>query len=152
MDRRESETMEKAESSRQGTSAGSMQSAQGQRDALDAMLFAAYETEPVPDAVKLRLKNRLAVKELETQGTFSVWWLPAAAATLFAAVAGLLLCIAYVLVNVRGQNVLMPNLLHMASRLWLTIHLAALALCTLSSWAVTAVGLWKAELRQRARI
>lgn len=157
MDRRESETMEKAESSnRQRTSSGSMQSGQGQPDALDAMLFAAYETESVPDAVKLRLKNRLknrlAAKALETQGTFSVWWLPATAATVLAAVAGLLLSIVYVLVNFGGQNVLMPNLLHMASGIWLTIHLAGLAMCTLSSWVLTAVSMWKAELRQRARI
>lgn len=153
MDRKESETMEKAESSnRQRTSSGSMQSAQGQPDGLDAMLFAAYETEPVPDAVKLRLKNRLAVKALETQGTFSVWWLPATAATVLAAVAGLLLSIVYVLVNFGGQNVLMPNLLHMASGIWLTIRLAGLAMCTLSSWVLTAVSMWKAELRQRARI
>lgn len=153
MDRRECETMEKAKSSnRQRISSGPMQSAQGQPDALDAMLFAAYERESVPDAVKLRLKNRLAVKELENQGTFSVWWLPAVAATLFAAVAGLLLSIVYMLVNFGGQNVLMPNLLHLASELWLTVHLTGLGLCTISSWVVTVVGLWKAELRQRARI
>ena len=132
--------------------AGCWRGAKEQPDALDDLLFAAYETEPVPDAARLRLKNLLAAEEREKKETVSVWWLPAVAATVFGAAAGILLCVVYVLVNFSGQHVLMPNLLHMASELWLAVNLAGLLLCTLSSWILTAVGMWKPELRQRARI
>ena len=121
-------------------------------DELDRMLWQAYQSDGVPEAVNTRLKNQLACKQVMANNSPSFWWLPAAISTVVSAAFGVILCLIYVLVNIWGADSWMPNLLQFISGAWLKIHVAALILEVMVSWIVTIVSMWKGNLVRSAKI
>lgn len=119
---------------------------------LEQLLQSVYAVDGVPANVNIRLKNQLARKQAMEESRFSLWWLPATAGTVISVAVGLILFLAYVIINIKSDGFWMPNLLQLVSGLWLKFHLAFLAVEIVISWIVTFVGVWKGNLVQGARI
>lgn len=123
-----------------------------EQNELEQLLQNAYAKEGVPQEVNIRLKNQLARKQAMEESRVSLWWLPAAAGTVVSVAFGLILFLAYVIINIKGESFWMPNLLQLVSEVWLKLHLIFLATEIVISWIVTFVGVWKGNLVQGARI
>lgn len=119
---------------------------------LEQLLQSAYATEGVPEDVNIRLKNRLARQQAMEESRFSLWWLPATAGTVISVAFGLILFLAYVIINIMSDGFWMPNLLQLVSGVWLKLHLVFLAVEIVISWIVTILGVWKGNLVRGARI
>lgn len=121
-------------------------------DIMEDMFKAAYCMDGVPDEVNIRLKNQLACQRAAGTGRFSFWWLPATVGTVISAAFSIILCLIYVLINIKGADFWMPNLLQLASETWLKLHLAALASEILISWIITFLCIWKGNLIRSAKL
>ena len=119
---------------------------------LEQLLQSVYAAEGVPEEVNIRLKNQLARQQAVEESRVSLWWLPATAGTVVSFAFGLILFLAYVIINIKGDSCWMPNLLQLVSGLWLKFHLAFLAVEIVISWVVTFVGVWKGNLIKGAQI
>lgn len=119
---------------------------------LEQLLQSVYATESVLEDVNIRLKNQLVRQQAMEESRFSLWWLPATAGTVISVAFGLLLFLAYVIINIKSDGFWMPNLLQLVSGLWLKLHLVFLAVEIAISWIVTFVGVWKGNLVRGARI
>lgn len=119
---------------------------------LEQLLQSAYAIDGVPKEVNIRLKNQLACQKAMEESRVSLWWLPAAAGTVVSIAFGLILFLAYVIINIKSDSFWMPNLLQLVSAFWLKLHLAFLAAEIIISWIVTILGVWKGNLVQGARI
>lgn len=123
-----------------------------QQNELEQLLQSAYATDGVPKEVNIRLKNQLARQQAMEESRFSLWWLPATAGTVVSIAVGLILFLAYVIINIKSDSFWMPNLLQLVSAAWLKLHLLFLATEVAISWIVTIVGVWKGNLVRGARI
>ncbi|MCM1159457.1 MAG: hypothetical protein NC300_12090 [Bacteroidales bacterium] len=121
-------------------------------DILDEMLQNAYALDDVPAEVNIRLKNQLACKAIVDTGRVSFWWLPATISTVVSSLFGIMLCLIYTIVNIKGADFWMPNLLQMISGAWLKLHLAAITFEIAISWVVTFLGMWKGNLVKSAKL
>lgn len=119
---------------------------------LEELLQEAYSTEPVPEEVNVRLKNQLMCRQAAQGQGVSFWWLPATLNTIISIAAGAILYLAYVIINIKGANSWMPNLLQLLSELWLKGCLAVIGFEMAVSWLVTILGTWKGNLFRSARI
>lgn len=119
---------------------------------LEQMLESAYSTEHVPEEINIRLKNQLACRRAMAAGRVSFWWLPATISTVVSAAFATILYLFYVIINIKGADFWMPNLLQFVSEAWLKIHLTAIALETMVSWAITFLGIWKGNLIRSAKL
>ncbi|MCM1178925.1 MAG: hypothetical protein NC347_01615 [Clostridium sp.] len=119
---------------------------------LDEMLKTAYRKESVPEDVNIRLKNQFACKEAMEDKSISFWWLPAMLSTILAVAGFAASVLAYLLIQMKSADYIMPNLVHLISTGFLHIELAA-AVCQIGiSWIFTAIGLWKLNFHKRAHI
>lgn len=118
---------------------------------LEQMLRQAYSTECVPEETNIRLYNQLACRRVMASGRVSFWWLPATISTVVSAAFAIILCLLYVIINIKGADFWMPNLLQLISETWLRIHLAAIAMETMASWIITFLGVWKGNLVRSAK-
>ena len=121
-------------------------------DDIDAMLYAAYSGNGVPENVAIRLENQLACRRVMDTDKVSLWWLPATISTVLCAAFSIIYCIIYCILNIRGAASWIPNLLQAVSGIWLKIHLTALVLDIAVSWIITFVGIWKGNLFRGAKI
>lgn len=119
---------------------------------LEQMLKKAYSTERVPEEINIRLKNQLACRRVMTTGRVSFWWLPATISTVVSIAFAIILYLLYIIINIKGANSWMPNLLQFVSETWLKIHLAVIALETMASWIITFFGVWKGNLIRSAKL
>lgn len=121
-------------------------------DTLEQLLKEAYSTQPVPEDVNIRLKNQLACQSVMGTNRISFWWLPATISTIVSIAFAIILCLLYVIINIKGEGFWMPNLLRLISETWLKIHLTAIALEVAVSWIITFLGIWKGNLVRSAKL
>lgn len=121
-------------------------------EALEQMLKQTYTTECVPEEINIRLNNQLACRRVMASGRVSFWWLPATISTVVSAAFAVILYLLYIIINIKGANSWMPNLLQFVSETWLKIHLTVIALETAASWIITFLGVWKGNLIRSAKL
>lgn len=121
-------------------------------DTLEHLLQEAYFEETVPEDVNIRLKNQLTCHRVMGTNRISSWWLPATVSTVVSAAFAMILCLLYIIINIKGENFLMPNLLRLLSETWLKIHLAVIAFEIALSWIITIFCIWKGNLVRSAKI
>ena len=68
---------------------------------LEQMLRQAYSTECVPEETNIRLYNQLACRRVMASGRVSFWWLPATISTVVSAALAIILCLLYVIINIK---------------------------------------------------
>ena len=139
---------------RQGSEAvrGDVQEENTGQEQISLMLQKAYSKGVVPQEVNIRLKNRIACQQAAGKGKISFWWLPAVVSTVISAAGGCLIYMVYVLVNIKGADFCMPNLLEFISGTWLKLHFAVLMSEMVLSWIFTFICIWKGSLVQRAKM
>ncbi len=121
-------------------------------DSLEQLLRSAYEKDAVPLDAKIRLQNRIACQKAMQTGNTSFWWLPATVATTISLAVAALLCMFYVVININGVYVWMPNLLQRISEVWLKWNLFVISFEVMISWLITFIGVWKGNLVTSARM
>lgn len=121
-------------------------------DIMEEMLKTVYSMDGVPEEVNIRLRNQLARQKITGTGRFSFWWLPATVSTVISAVFSIIFCLLYVIINIKGADFWMPNLLQFVSETWLKLHLTALVLEILLSWMITFLCIWKGNLFRSAKL
>ncbi|MCI8507352.1 MAG: hypothetical protein HFJ06_02130 [Lachnospiraceae bacterium] len=131
---------------------GEMQKENADQERISRMLQNAYSIGEVPAEVNIRLKNRIACQQAAGEGRISFWWLPAVVNTVISAAGGCLIYMVYVLVNIKGADFCMPNLLEFISGTWLKLHMAVVMSEMVLSWIFTFICIWKGSLVQRAKM
>ncbi|MDO5156027.1 MAG: hypothetical protein Q4D51_08675 [Eubacteriales bacterium] len=119
---------------------------------IDQLLVQTYASESVPDGVNIRLKNQIACKASMQEKSISFWWLPATISTFlmiaFCGMTGWL----YVILELKKDWFLMPNLTHLLSKGFVYVVCAMALGHILVSWLFTVIIMWKLNFRKKAHI
>lgn len=121
-------------------------------DHLESMLQAAYPKDNVPKDVNIRLQNQIKCKEVMGENKVSFWWLPATLSTILSLAISLIVIVLYCILEIKGADSWMPNLVSHISTFWLKLNLIVLVSEVALSWFITIVGLWKGNFRKSAKI
>lgn len=131
---------------------GKIQEENARLEQISCMLQRAYSKGEVPEEVNIRLKNRIACQKAAGEGRISFWWLPAVVNTVISAAGACLIYLVYVLVNIKGADFCMPNLLEFISGAWLKLHLVVVIAEMVLSWFFTFICIWKGSLVRGAKM